>query len=428
MLQDWFIEAKLGIFIHWGIYAVKPTGESWPFFNGEISYEDYMSQMDGFGAEKYDPAAWAKLIQEAGAQYAILTTKHHDGVALWDTKLSDLNVIEKCPAGRDLIEPYCAALREHDIKVGLYFSHLDWSHPDYPSLPKEIPEEDTGGASKTNRFNYQGKTDYEAWSRFLAFHRGQLKELCTQFDPDLLWFDGDWDRSSEEWKMKELRDELHAWAPGVVLNSRMKAYGDYSTPEQGLPVLSPDGEWEYCMTMNDHWGYMDSDTNYKSLSQIIRIFVECISMGGKLLLDIGPRADGTIPEEQEERLRGLGSWIRKHKEAAIESIKGISRNHYAGPSTLSRDRKNLYLFLFDLPQNQIFLNGLRNPIKRITILGTKEELEYKRMGGADWLNIPGNLWIDFPSQFEIGMGSVVKIELESELDLFTGKGGAVAQN
>jgi alpha-L-fucosidase len=133
--MQWFADAKLGIFIHWGIYAVNGIDESWSFYNGKISYDDYMKQLNGFTAAKYDPGAWARLFQESGARYAVLTSKHHDGVALWNTRQSDLNVVKKTPAGRDLITPYCDALRKQGLRVGLYFSHLDWSHPDYPFLP-----------------------------------------------------------------------------------------------------------------------------------------------------------------------------------------------------------------------------------------------------------------------------------------------------
>ena len=136
-MQEWFKEAKLGIFIHWGIYAVKGVAESWSFYNGEISYEDYMRQCDGFTAKNYDPNKWAKLFKSSGANYAVLTTKHHDGVALWDIKLSDLNVVERTPAGRDLVGPYCEALRKQGLKVGLYFTHLDWSHPGNAAILRE---------------------------------------------------------------------------------------------------------------------------------------------------------------------------------------------------------------------------------------------------------------------------------------------------
>jgi alpha-L-fucosidase len=143
MMQSWFPQAKLGIFIHWGIYAVKGIPESWSFYNRQISYEDYMAQCDGFTAKNYDPQAWADLFKRSGAQYAVLTTKHHDGVALWDTQQNDLSVVKKTPAARDLIGPYADALREQGLKVGFYFSHLDWSHPDYSAVPPENRHPDT---------------------------------------------------------------------------------------------------------------------------------------------------------------------------------------------------------------------------------------------------------------------------------------------
>lgn len=168
MIQDWFIDAKLGIFIHWGIYSLGDTSESWAFFNGEISYEDYMAQAARFTAAKYDPRDWAKLFAEAGAKYAVMSTKHHDGFALWDTELSKLNAMDGSPAGRDLVAPYCDAMREAGLKVGLYFSHLDWSHPDYASILPG-PLKPTNPPNKyQNRFAYpQGAEDPAAWERFL---------------------------------------------------------------------------------------------------------------------------------------------------------------------------------------------------------------------------------------------------------------------
>ena len=136
--MQWFKDAKLGIFIHWGIYAVNGIDESWSFFNGYITYEDYMKQLSGFTAEKYDPEKWVKLIKESGAKYAVLTSKHHDGVAMWDSEWSDLNVVKKTPAGEDLIEPFVDELRENGLKVGLYYSLLDWSHPDYPNHLRDV--------------------------------------------------------------------------------------------------------------------------------------------------------------------------------------------------------------------------------------------------------------------------------------------------
>ena len=246
--MTWFTDARLGIFIHWGIYSEGKGSESWAFHEGDMPYDTYLAQAKTFTAAKYHPERWAELFKEAGARYAVLTSKHHDGFALWDTAQSKLNAKDSAPAGRDLIGPFCAALRKEGLKVGLYFSHLDWSHPDYASVLKE------GGvteADRKNRFSYpQGPENPAAWERFLAFHRAQLREISERFHPDLFWFDGDWERSAAQWRMPELRKQLKEWLPGVILNSRMAGYGDYATPEQALPVRPPAGPWELCMTIN----------------------------------------------------------------------------------------------------------------------------------------------------------------------------------
>jgi alpha-L-fucosidase len=425
MMQPWFQRAKLGIFLHWGLYCVKGIPESWSFFRGEISYEDYMAQCAGFSARRYDPEAWAGLFRDAGARYAVLTAKHHDGFALWDTKVSDLSAVHRTPAARDLIGPYCDALRRAGLHVGLYFSHADWSHPDYPTL---FPP---GGGPKThtNRFAYPPKRANPArWAKFLQFHRAQLRELCTEFDPELLWFDGDWERSADQWKMAELRDQLQAWRPGVVVNSRMGGHGDYATPEQGLPIHSPKGPWEFCMTMNDSWGYHAGDNNQKPLRQIIRVFAECIGMGGNLLLDVGPKADGTITKPQADRLRGLGAWIRRNEEAVYPTGAGLPHGHFYGASTLSEDRTLLYLFLFDQPLGEICVKGIRNTVKSATLLGSGRALPHRKSGGATWLKIPGALWIKTPSQLPDPNCNVIRLELEGPLDLYTGSGGAIESN
>jgi alpha-L-fucosidase len=204
--MQWFEDAKLGIFIHYGIYAVDGTGESWPVYNNEIPYDKYMSQLKGFTASKYDPAAWASLFKDAGAKYAVLTAKHHDGIALWDTKLSDLSVVKKSPTGRDLIVPYTQALRKEGLKVGIYYSHLDWSNPDYAT----VFDAKDPNPKNPNSWDYpeSGIADTVKWNRFLAFNIGQLEELQQIADPDLWWFDGDWSRTPEQWRMKELRQTL----------------------------------------------------------------------------------------------------------------------------------------------------------------------------------------------------------------------------
>jgi len=395
--MQWFADAKLGIFIHWGIYAVNGIDESWSFFNGYISHDDYMKQMEGFTAKKYDPEAWASMISESGARYAVITSKHHDGVALWPTRCDELHL------KKDYIKPFVSALRRQGLKTGLYFSLLDWSHPDYPNFTR-----------KEKRY----EEDSIRWARFVDFNFCQINELLERYDPDLWWFDGDWEQTSEKWKAPLIRETILDHNPNAVINSRLQGYGDYSTPEQGLPIHKPvDEYWELCMTMNDSWGYQQNDKNYKSPNQVIRILVDCISMGGNLLLDIGPKADGTIPEEQLKILKELGRWTEKHAEAIYGTRAGIPNDYYYGPTALSADRKILYLYLDGKPNGPVMLKGLKNKINRIWVVGNGTKLTYDIKMKQYWSSVPGIVYIDVPEDVLDEQLTVIAVLLDGEIDL-----------
>lgn len=421
-MQPWFPHAKLGIFIHWGIYAVDGVAESWSFYNGDVTYEQYLAQADGFTAAHYDPREWARIFASAGARYAVLTARHHDGVSLWDTAVSDLSVVKRTPAGRDLVGPYAAALREEGLKVGLYYSHSDWSHPDYATVRFSDPDH---AWLDENRYSTPvvGAEEPDRWERFLAYREAQLGELVSAYRPDLLWFDGEWERSERQWRMRELRDTLAGWSPQTVLNGRLSGYGDYATPEQGLPIVAPDGPWELCLTINDSWGYQHRDHNYKSVRELVRYFTEVIGSGGNLLLDVGPRADGTIPAEQVERLEGLGGWIAEHAEAVYGTVAGLPAGHHYGPSTLSADRRTLYLTCLDAPRELLTIRGLRNPIKRVSVVGSGAELAHRGSSGHG--DVPGVVVISAPAAADVDeYATVIAVELDGELDLYRGRGRA----
>ncbi|MEU8570861.1 alpha-L-fucosidase [Streptomyces pathocidini] len=419
-MQPWFTEAKLGIFLHWGIYAVDGVAESWSFFSGSLPYETYMRQLDGFTAARYEPAEWAALFERAGARYAVLTTKHHDGVALWDTRATDLSVVKSTPAGRDLVGPFAAALRERDLRVGLYFSHNDWSHPDYPTVrPSRLHK-----PWVDNRFAMPlpGEEDPEAWERYLrVVHRGQIRELVENYRPDLLWFDGAWERDEEQWRLGELREQILALGPETVLNGRMGRHGDYATPELGVPITPPDGPWELCYTLGDMWGYQPTDTAHKSVRELVRVFAETIGGGGNLLLNTGPREDGTILPEHAERLEGLGRWIRRNEEAVYGTVAGLPYGHHYGPSTLAPDRRTLFLCCFDPPRGFVELRGLRNKVRRVSVLGTGAELAHRVVGGFPSRDVPGVLRIEAPAAPD-PEATVLAVELDGELDLYRGQG------
>lgn len=421
-LQPWFADAKLGIFVHYGVYAVDGVDESWSFFTGQLTREQYMRQLAGFTASAYDPGAWAALFARAGARYAVLTARHHDGVALWDTAQDGLSVARDTPAGRDLVGGYADALRAAGLKVGLYYSHSDWSHPDYPTV--RHPDPNPGRTPvNDNRFSTPepGAEDPAAWRRFLTYRNAQVRELTTRYRPDLLWFDGEWERSEEQWGIDDLADEILAVNPRTVLNSRMLSRGDYATPEQGVPLEAPEGPWELCLTVNDSWGFQGHDHRHKSVGQLVRHFTETIGAGGNLLLDVGPREDGTITPEQTARLEGLGEWIARHAEAVYGTVAGLPAGHHYGPTTLAADRGTVYLTCFDAPRETVSVRGLRNAVRRVTVVGSGVELGHHVTGGLH--EVPGVLWIDAPPAAAVDPhATVLAVELDGELDLYRGRG------
>ncbi len=401
--MQWFKDARLGIFIHWGIYSVNGIDESWSFFNGYISYTDYMKQLNGFTASAYKPEEWAALIKESGAKYAVLTSKHHDGVALWDTKMGDLSVVKKTPAGKDLVTPFTKALRKNGIKVGIYYSLLDWSNADYPNL------------TKTEK---RYENDSIKWNRFTAFNHGQIDEIGKNFNPDLYWFDGDWEQSAAKWKAPEIRKMILDRNPAAIINSRLQGYGDYATPEQGLPVKRPEGDaWELCMTINDSWGYQQNDKEYKTPAQVIKIFAECLSNGGNLLLDIGPKADGTIPSEQVTVLKELGKWNKKHSEAIYGTLGGLPEGYFYGPSTISKDSTMLYLFINGSPKGEVMLEGVKNKINRIYVVGNGTKLIWKEHLKPYWSSNAGLNFITVPDAVLDEYITVLAVVLDGKLNL-----------
>lgn len=414
--MKWFKEAKLGIFIHWGLYAVNGIDESWSFFNGYISHEDYLKQTKGFTAANYNPEAWVKLIKQSGAQYAVITSKHHDGFALWDSNFGTLNAEKTSAAERDVLTPFVKKLRKNKLKVGMYFSLPDWSYKDYTHFTRDS-------------LRYKIDEEPERWNNFLSYSQGQLKEIANRYNPDLYWFDGDWEHSAEEWQAEHIRKMLLDVNPNTILNSRLKGYGDYATPEQGMPITKPkDPYWELCLTMNNSWGYQPNDTAYKTTDQIIGIFADVISNGGNLLLDIGPKADGTIPQEQRKIMEELGDWTSKHEEAIYGTEAGIPKEHFYGPTTLSPDKKTLYLFVKGNPNNEVVVRGLKNKINRIWVVGNGTKLSHKVVGKVYWSQYPGMTYINLPNEVLDNRMTVLALLLDSEVDLYREDGSVIESN
>lgn len=414
----WFEDAKLGIFIHWGIYSRGEWSESWAFHNGTVSMEDYFAQEADFTASAYDPAEWVRLIRESGAKYTVITSKHHDGFALWDTEAGEVSSVKSSAAGRDVLTPFVKEVRRQGgLKLGLYFSLIDWPREDYPNVFRAGPA------------RYDIHKEPERWQHFLQFNTAQLRELSEAYNPDLYWFDGDWEFSSEEWDAPGIVNMLREYNPDVIVNSRIAGSGDYATPELGVPVTKPaDRWWETCMTMNDSWGFRKNDTDFKSPDTVIRMLVDCMSLGGNLLLDIGPRADGTIPQEEIALLKELGRWTSKHEEAVYATRAGIPAGHVQAYTTLNKAGDVLYVYFPYTPNESLEIKGLKTKIKKIRVVGTEHTLSWKLYNDVDWSAAPGVCYVNVPSSVLDSRMTVLAIELEEPITLYEGSGQVISFN
>jgi alpha-L-fucosidase len=311
------------MFIHWGIYAIPARGE-WYRGSQKIKTEDYMKYFEEFDPVDYDPVSWAKAAKDAGMKYAVLTAKHHDGFCLFDSKLTDFKATNT-PAGRDLIKEYVDAFRAEGLGVGIYYSIIDWNHPDYPHY------EDANHPRRGDEDYKDYKYDFD---NYLTYMHGQVKEICSNYGKiDLLWFDFSYDDlCGEAWKATELIKMVRGLQPDVIIDNRLEGTldsslltgepnyysGDYISPEQLLPPVGffdKNGNrvpWEACVTMNENWGYCWYDLNYKSAPMLIKKLVECVSKDGNLLLNVGPDAKGRIPAESLARLADIGDWMCKN--------------------------------------------------------------------------------------------------------------------
>lgn len=414
--MEWFGEAKLGVFLHWGIYSSGQTAESWPFYNELIGYDDYMAQRKQFTANNYRPEEWAKMIKDMGAQYAVLTTKHHDGFALWDTKYSKLNAKQASPAKRDVVTPFVDALRQEGLRVGTYYSLIDWSHPDYPNHTARVRR-------------YEIAKDSARWQRFCKFNMAQLNEVNTRWKPDLIWFDGDWEQSAKTWNAPSVVKMLRKENPNVIINSRLQGYGDYATPEVGVPCVRPKAKyWELCYTMNDSWGFQSKDHNYKTSQMLLTTFVDCLSKGGNMLLAFTPKADGTFPQENHDIAKAFGRWTKKYAEAIYKTQAGVAGDYFIGYTTLNADSTTLYLYLPYRPVEKIQLKAIKNRIKRIREVGSGETLSYKIYNKLAWNETPGIVYIDLPERLLDENITVLAVDLEGALEVYQGTGHVVTAN
>ncbi len=385
----WYTQARFGMFIHWGLYAIPARGE-WVRSTERIPKEEYMKYFEEFNPVDYDPKKWAKAAKDAGMKYVVLTAKHHDGFCLFDSKYTDFKSTNtKC--GRDLVGEYVEAVRAEGLKVGLYFSLLDWYHEDYPHYGDEHhPMRDDPAYSNENR----------DFSRYVEYLHNQVREICTNYGKlDILWFDfsyGDGPDAmrGEKWRAAELVNMVRSLQPGVIIDNRLEVsgegfgslwegnptpyHGDFVSPEQIIPPnglqdkYGRDLVWEACVTMNNNWGYCRNDQFFKPSSMLIKKLVECVSKGGNLLLNVGPDAKGNIPEKSLSILSDIGAWMQKNH----ESIYGCGKAGMEKPDVgrITRKGNKLYYHLFENTIGCMPLQGLKKEqVQQVRMLATGAE-------------------------------------------------------
>ena len=405
-IAPWFADAKLGVFIHWTLKNVQMDAGDTLVSN---DLDAHRALAEGFTASAYDPRDWARQFASWGARYAVLTTKHHIGFALFDEPNAPFTSARNSPAGRDIVGPYVEALHAEGLKVGLYYSLPDWSHPDYASC-----------AGGDNPRSYSAQDEPERWQRFREQMFAEVRHLCTVYGKiDLLWFDGDWERSAEQWASTDLAEMILDLQPHVILNNRLRhpCLGHYGTPESTAP-LAPKGDpfWEFCFTPGDNWDGQAANVNVKQPPELVRIFADMVSMGGNCLINVAPAADGSLPTVQTEAMAGLGRWVASHAEAIYGTQAGLPHGLFNGAST--HNGGTLYLTTFDAPRDELVVKGLQSNVRRVTHLRSGKELAWRRSGGRANFGQAGWLFIRLPAELLDEYATVLKVEFEDDTCTF----------
>jgi len=364
----WWREARFGLFIHWGVYSVPagkwdgkdvPSVGEWIMNVGKIPVADYAKLPGQFNPANYDAEAWVKLAREAGMKYIVITSKHHDGFAMFHSKASPYNVYDATPFKRDPLAELAAACRKYDMKLGFYYSQAqDWHHP--------------GGAASGGHWDPAQDGSMDDYIRDIA--APQVKEILTNYGPiAIMWWDTPVDMNKER---ADMLAPLMKLQPGIIVNNRLGYYdGDFGTPEQEIPAQGLDTDWETCMTMNDTWGYKSADNNWKSTTTLVHNLIDIVSKGGNYLLNVGPTSLGEIPAPSVERLKEIGAWMKVNGEAIYGAGRGpIADLGFDGRCTTKGNK--LYVFVFNWPEGGIELTGIAS-IESASFLDGGELARYK---------------------------------------------------
>ncbi len=376
---------RFGMFIHWGLYAL-PARHEWVRSREEIPQEVYDRYLSFFCPDLYDPEKWAQAAKQAGMKYVVITSKHHEGFCLWDTKYSDYKVT-RTPWGKDLLKPFVAAFRKQGLRIGFYHSLLDWHHPDY-TLDSNHPQRNNPEAQRR-----EGQKDL---SKYTAYLHNQVRELLTEYGKiDIMFYDfsikdrasGETEKGRDAWRSEELVELTRKLQPDVLINDRLDLLDtdwgwDYRTPEQIMlrNIPKQDGKpclWETCQTFSGSWGYHRDEHTWKSTEQLVKLLVDTVSKGGNLLLNAGPTARGQFDSRALERLSGIGAWMREHDRAiygCTYAPEGLETPQDCR-LTYNAQTNRVYVHVFSWPPTgEIYLDGFAGKVKYAQLLSDASEL------------------------------------------------------
>lgn len=403
---EWFVEARFGMFIHWGLYAL-PARHEWIQSREEISNEDYRKYFDNFNPDLYDPVEWARAAKAAGMKYVVVTTKHHEGFCLWDSKYTDYKAT-KTPYGKDLLKPMVKAFRDEGLRVGFYHSLIDWHHGEFP-IDELHPQRGDKAFRKREKQRDMGK--------YVKYLHSQVEELLSAFAPvDIMWFDfsypGKDGKGREDWQSQELVKMVRKLQPSIIINNRMDLpeEADFLTPEQHVPAEGlKDAEgnpvvWETCHTFSGSWGYHRDESSWKSVGMLVRMLIDNVSKGGNLLLNVGPTARGEFDGRALSRLNGIAEWMRRHSRS-IHGCASAPEEFTPPPDcryTYNPKTRRLYLHLFAWPFKSVHLRGLAGRVKYAQLLNDASEIRMRETKAEfhDSLSVKvpeGALTLDLPT-------------------------------
>jgi len=396
--MQWWTEARFGMFIHWGLYAQAARHE-WVKKNERITDADYQKYFDVFNPDLFDPREWARAAKAAGMKYAVITSKHHEGFCLFDSKFTDYKV-PKTPAGKDLLREWVDAFRAEGLKVGFYYSLLDWHHPDY-TIDRNHPQ------SANTDEEYDRLNKGRDMGRYRQYVKNQVRELLTRYGRiDVIWLDysfpkGKHGKGRDDWDSVNLLKMVRELQPWIIVNDRLDLEDvdggwDFKTPEQYKPrewvqVRGQKVPWETCQTFSGSWGYYRDEMTWKDVKQLLVLLIESVSKGGNLLLNVGPTARGTFDARAKERLGAIGEWMKVNGRSVYENTQ--EPGEFKAPAntllTYNPKTRRLYLHLLDWPMDQITLEGYGDKIRYAQFLHDASEIRMSSRKDTTWMDEEG---------------------------------------